>query len=387
MWCRYKSTAEFSPLILRDVPSFPSITLFNAQSLLPKFDEVKAVISLKSSSIVCITETWLNDTVDTSLVCIPGYSLSRSDRTTKRGGGTAVYVKENLNFTPVSVSNLHYRSDCCIIDVITINLLLICIYIPPNVKADNLRQIHDMLVMIVDDHLSCKPYYSYAIVGDLNQFNVGNLCNELHLSELINRPTRGNNILDHILVSGDLTDIYLPNNVDYDCPIGKADHLMITCHAVKGIPCAAFSHYRCVLDLRESHLSSLFAAAAKVDWIDIVSRAPDVDSQWNAFHSCLSNLVDAHIPKSFVLMSDHDKEWMTPLTKLLIQERWNAYRSRNWNKFNHYKIKVETEISQAKKIWANRMKRTTNGLWKLVKSVRGLNQNKDPISKLFSYGG
>jgi exonuclease III len=368
-------------MILRDAPSFPSITLCNAQSLLPKIDEVRAVISLKSSTIVCITETWLNDNVDSSLLSIPGYSLSRCDRSYRRGGGTAVYIKSHLIFSIVSVTSFNH-SDCCVIDITTTNLLLACIYIPPNVRADDLYKIHEMLVMTIDEFLSCKPHYDYVILGDFNQFDVQSLCRDLNLYDLINRPTRGNNILDHILVSFNLKEKYASTKVDYDCPIGKADHLMITCHPVKGEPIVSVSNYRCVMDLRESHVKSLFTAVSQINWTDIMTSDADIDSQWNAFLTCLKNLIDTHIPMHFVRMTDNDKEWLTPLTKLLIQERWNAYRSRDWEKFHHFKNKVKKEIFHAKLIWANKMKKSANGLWKLVKNVRSLNQNKDPLSKL-----
>jgi exonuclease III len=344
--------------------------------------KLKLLFLFKSPTIICITETWLNESVDSSLIRIPGYSLSRSDRCTRRGGGAAVYIKSNLHFATVPVAHSNLYSDCCIIDIIAANLLLVCIYIPPNVRADDLLQIHEMLVMTIDDYLSCKPHYSYVILGDFNHFNVASLCIDLNLSDLINRPTRGSNILDHILVSCDLEDIYASTKVDYDCPMGKSDHLMITCHPFKDAVSGSFSNYHCVLDLRKSHLSSLLAAATEVNWFEIVSKESDVDSQWNAFHASLNNLVDTHIPKHFVHMSDHDKEWMTPLTKLLIQERWNAFRSQDWDKFHHFKIKVKAEIAHAKLIWANKMKKSANGLWKLVKNVRCLNQNKDPLSRL-----
>jgi hypothetical protein len=82
-------------------------------------------------------------------------------------------------------------------------------------------------------------------------------------------------------------------------------------------------------------------------------------------------------------MTDNDKEWMTPLTKFLIEERWSAYRRRQWEKYNHLKIKVRNEIKRAKLIWANKMKKSTNGLWKLVNNIRG-NVNRDPLNDLIT---
>ena len=134
-------------------------------------------------------------------------------------------------------------------------------------------------------------------------------------------------------------------------------------------------------------MSSLVAAARQVNWVDVISSDLSVDCQWNAFHSKLSDLIDIHIPKHFVFMSDRDKEWLTPLTKYLIQERWTAYRNRQWSKYAHLKKKVQQEIAHAKSLWAEKLKSTPRGLWKLVNSVQRRSGNSDPLSRLVSdYG-
>ena len=76
------------------------------------------------------------------------------------------------------------------------------------------------------------------------------------------------------------------------------------------------------------------------------------------------------IPKKKVIMTSDDKQWMSPLTKILINEKWMAFRSRNWAKY-HLKQKVKVEIAKAKAIWAKKMKKSTNSVWKLNKEIKG----------------
>jgi hypothetical protein len=97
----------------------------------------------------------------------------------------------------------------------------------------------------------------------------------------------------------------------------------------------------------------------------------------------MSDIIDICIPKHTVILSDRDKEWITPLTKYLIQERWNAYRKGQWEKYRHLKEKAKVEIARAKSIWADKMRKSTNGLWKLVNNMRG-KVNSDPISDLLA---
>ena len=51
-----------------------SFFLSNVRSLLPKVDELDAILKLNHTSLAFITETWLNENIDDDAVQIPGYS-------------------------------------------------------------------------------------------------------------------------------------------------------------------------------------------------------------------------------------------------------------------------------------------------------------------------
>lgn len=46
-------------------------------------------------------------------------------------------------------------------------------------------------------------------------------------------------------------------------------------------------------------------------------------------------------------MSNKDKPWLTPLIKAMIDDRWTAYREKDWARYNHLKCKVRSEIMKA----------------------------------------
>ena len=68
----------------------------NARSIKNTFLELEADINNKGYDIVGITETWLGEE-DGEEYNLEGYKLIRKDRIGKRGGGVALYVKDNLN--------------------------------------------------------------------------------------------------------------------------------------------------------------------------------------------------------------------------------------------------------------------------------------------------
>ena len=71
----------------------PIIMLTNVRSLNKKIDELTAISSIRNPSVICITETWLNEGVEDYLIAIPGYRVFRTDRAGRRGRGEGMYLK------------------------------------------------------------------------------------------------------------------------------------------------------------------------------------------------------------------------------------------------------------------------------------------------------
>ena len=80
-----------------------SVGHINARSLAPRLNEVCHLLHSGSLEILCISETWLSESVLDAVLLVPGYELYRCDR---RGGGVAVLVSDDLR-----VSRLHDSSD------------------------------------------------------------------------------------------------------------------------------------------------------------------------------------------------------------------------------------------------------------------------------------
>jgi hypothetical protein len=124
-----------------------------------------------------------------------------------------------------------------------------------------------------------------------------------------------------------------------------------------------------VYDFRESNIQNLVAKAGSKNWS--VSQDVDVNAQWATLHDRIHELINETIPQQDVCITSRDKTWMTPLTKMMINEKWNAYRRRDWGRFNILKTKCKIEIAKAKSLWAEKMRNSTQGLWKLTKHLSG----------------
>ena len=68
-----------------------NIMYYNVRSLLPKLDELRIVCETEKPGIVCIVESWLDNSISDNEISIPTYQLFRHDRN-RHGGGVAIYV-------------------------------------------------------------------------------------------------------------------------------------------------------------------------------------------------------------------------------------------------------------------------------------------------------
>ena len=141
-------------------------------------------------------------------------------------------------------------------------------------------------------------------------------------------------------MSKDLANDYEPDHVIYDAPIGTAYHKAIFCCPKWNKASPPILRWHKVFDYRQSNLDQLFHHAYSVDW-DTLLCDNDLDVLWTKVHNCILELIKRHIPSRTVPMTNKDKEWMRPITKMLVMDKWDAFRSRNWSMYHHLKIKVK----------------------------------------------
>ena len=86
---------------------------------MPKANLLLNYASIQDPDLFLLTETWLDDSVPSSLFCPPAYVTYRCDRCAGRGGGTAILVKQCVFSKPVAVfphtvpRNRHVEAVAC----------------------------------------------------------------------------------------------------------------------------------------------------------------------------------------------------------------------------------------------------------------------------------
>ena len=117
------------------------VAFTNAQSIMNKMNEVRAVMATIDPDVFAVTEAWTNDEIGDDLLNIQGYELAarrdRNDTDRGRGGGILVYAKKNINLV-VEDSNTEFNQ-CVTVNMkfAEENVKLHVIYRSPNSSKNN----------------------------------------------------------------------------------------------------------------------------------------------------------------------------------------------------------------------------------------------------------
>ena len=118
-------------------------------------------------------------------------------------------------------------------------------------------------------------------------------------------------------------------------------------------------------------------------WQEIYKSSESVDVKCNMFYRKVDEALLA-FPYTYVEMTPNEKPWMTPKLKYLINCRFEAFRLKQFPKYNHLKIKVKEEISKAKRIWMEKLKKSPKGIWKAVRPSSNRIPNCGNLLKTFN---
>lgn len=213
------------------------IRCFNAQGLVNKFLQLHDFLSSVHVDIVSISETWLDSSVKDSEFVPNGYKIFRQDRdlnfytqgtyTQTSRGGTLLLVKNYLNPTLIETN---VQAELCWININphpNVNIVIGSCY-RPEVNEN-------IIVDRICTSINSVDTSNCLLLGDFNfrQINWNkmeassgltekflNTIQDNLLTQIVDEPTRGNNILDLAFVSD-------PSFVE-DCRIdesfGMSDH-------------------------------------------------------------------------------------------------------------------------------------------------------------------
>lgn len=159
--------------------------------------------------------------------------------------------------------------------------------------------------------------------SDFNPLKVNHLAAQFRLRQLVNKPTRGNQILDLVLTNQ--PDLYDKNSVHILPPFGVSDHNVVfvqpTTHAPREVP---IRRTLSRLDTWASRKSELWRFLASIDW-SVVSEASNCEAKLVLFTDFINVGLHHFMPVKYVRLHLHDPPWATERLKNLIKLRQHVF--------------------------------------------------------------
>ena len=293
-------------------PRLSSLKLFycNTRSLLPKVDLLFIYAATYNPFVIALTETWLNESLPSSLCCPPHYIPFRQDRQSGRGGGSLILVNDLFPTSLLSVlpsaiptsSNSRIDAVACRVSFSQgLDLGILCVYRPPDSSTEDI----DYMLSIINKFLSFNLKFN-VIFSDFNfpdivwPYRAANyrsnlflsFCLDHHLIQHVKTPTRraSNSILDLVLTTPG-TDL---TKFDISEELGSSDHAIIQCEL--GINCASNRKTVVRRDIRKVDWNCFrdFLSQSN-DWSEILSLK-DINLAWDYLVKSINSFLDLHAP-------------------------------------------------------------------------------------------
>ena len=317
----------------------------NVRSLTAHYEEVTALIETHKPELVCLSETWLTDSVLDSYLVFNGYKLHRQDRTvprksntTVRGGGVAILSSVGLKTERLNIKSTDPATDSLWLMVTYrgSSAMVGVLYRPPGSTVS--RFIDSLRDQLLDALASGKPVF---LLGDVN-IDVSRpsssgvaaytaLLNELNLHQLVDRPT-------HLQPTPTILDHVVTNQPDTRASVAVlseaiGDHQPVTCSAalpkVRRKP-----EYRETRRWDRADWSAICLDFLLADW-EPVFGAIDVDTKLDEFMLVWDAVIDRHCPKVRTRSAPLGCPWLreNPDLQALMAERdaahtdWQQYRT------------------------------------------------------------
>ena len=329
-------------------PNQLQICHVNMRSLMPgdrhvKLDDLHSTLCIENNSdVICISETWLDDTIDDSDVIIPGYQLFRRDRN-RHGGGVAIYIKDVLPVKEISELKIEGIEIVGIeIKFQTKNFIVACCYRPPGSRLAEADEFLDKFQDCINI-MYTKNVESIFVLGDFNDrcidWNDNHHNSELGLKlkkliannimfQIINDPTHNapnySSLLDLIIT--DSPGYILDSGVGH--PLGDPYHCYIYCKVAIQYPNDK-TYVREIWKYNEGDMPGLLETLSTCPW-QVMDVYDDLDDMVDYFTKLFLETCKEYIPYKSLKINPKDKPWMNKQVKFKLKERNKYYR--RWKK-------------------------------------------------------
>ena len=383
------STSTYQPRSNRNI----NLYHINAESIRTKLECFEA--ECIGYDIICVSETWLNDTISNDDIHIPTYHPPiRKDRTGKRGGGVCIYVRDNLIVKSrpdleiqgleavwAEVRNANYK------------LLVCAMYRPPKSSVEYWNLIEDSITEAKSTNIR-----NIFILGDLNDnqltqnSKLSKILTNMHMYQLITQPTYETED------SSTCLDIIATNATDYVKSSGTmrpslSNHRPVYA-CLKIVKPKQKTFKRTITKLDHVNWQEVNNELRNKDW-SAVYRQPNIDLMLDTWKNIFLSVIKTFVETKQVTIRPAEPPWYTPELRRLNRKKNRLHKQakrhnteQKWERFRKMRNTVVAKSRQAKKDHKDKLsskikdqKTTSPRLWwKLVKDFYNVTASKKKLT-------
>lgn len=313
------------------------VSHLNVRSIKNKIEEIHKILHFNPIDVLSISETWLTSQVETTLVEIDGFEISRADRTRgssnktiKKGGGLLIYTSSRCTVNSTKYLHLNTCNEDIETQILTVKkeqdrlTTIINVYRPPNGDPQNAQSRLDEILQAVSE----ERYADIFLLGDFNLDHTPNNCsdptknmlsmiNSHGLTQLIDLPTRVSQTTSTII-----DVVYTNSNKQTEpfvMPISLSDHYLVGCsrnlrykkEATEHVYGRSYRNYS--IERAREYYSSLDTS--------ILFQFNDVDLAWKALFHMILNCANKLCPVKRITTRAHQPPWITKEIIELLADR------------------------------------------------------------------
>ena len=319
----------------------PAFMVSNVQSLSPKIDEVRVMISNANLDFACITETWLKDHINDHTVSVSGYNIIRRDRKVIDHGGVCMYVRESIRFETLS-DLMDENFEVLWVKICPPRLprgissiVVGTVYHPPRAGYSD-RQMSDYLLESLSKIEARFPDCGLIILGDFNNLNSTRVRNAYGLKQIVPFPTRGPSHLDLVFTN---------LNAFYDVPkklpaFGLSDHDTVEVQALARIHFPSNKSTLKSRDLRPTKRLAMRKYLEEVNLDLLVENNDSCEEKSNTLETVIKTGMDILLPLKSKKVPANEPPWVNKKLKSLIHDRQSALSRGDTTNFRHLRNSV-----------------------------------------------
>ena len=337
-----------------------------------RLDELETFADTHDIDIMCLTETKLDNAVNTSLYHMNNFSPPLTKHRDRHGGGVAIYTKNNLAVTRLIELELD-AIEWIWAKVRTSGhtFIVCCVYLPPHLTASD----HINFLDKFTDSVARAQMYNPSAVLILGDLNVGNIFLDdkftenhsgitnfdknlkdtllgLDLVQMIDHPTRISgetaNLRDLVIVSD--TDKVVDNGILSS--FSQLDHFP-TYVSLKCTRPESKTSLKNIWDYKRMNIDLFIDLLIHTDWDGMLEK--DVNEATVLITQAIQNAARQAIPQKTIKTDNRDKPWITLELKLEINRRNRLFRrakstqtQRSWAKWKAQR-NIVTELNRTLK--------------------------------------